>query len=128
MSMAVNTVTDDDLYHMMPINGAVAIEQTLGRWSNTIEAEMVGAKTAVSRVRNEVETGAYTLWNIRSAYTWDKFRVDVGVENLFDTFYDLPLGGLYLGQGATMSADAIPWGIALPGQGRSFYVAASMKF
>ncbi|WP_159079794.1 TonB-dependent receptor [Methyloceanibacter sp. wino2] len=124
----VNTVTDDDLYHIMPINGTVALEQTLGRWTNTIEAEMVGAKTKVSQVHNEVETGAYTLWNIRSSYAWNNFRVDVGVENLFDEFYDLPLGGLYLGQGATMSADGVPWGIALPGQGRSFYVAANMKF
>jgi iron complex outermembrane receptor protein len=123
-----NTVTDDNLYHMMPINGKLALEQKIGRWTNTIETELVGEKTQVSHVRNEVETGAYALWNLRSSYAWNNLRVDVGVENLFDTFYSLPLGGLYLGQGATMAGDAIPWGIALPGMGRSVYVAANMKF
>lgn len=123
-----NTATKDNLYHMMPINGTIALEQKIGRWTNTIETELVGEKTQVSQVRNEVETGAFALWNLRSSYAWNNLRVDFGVENLFDTFYSLPLGGLYLGQGATMAAGAIPWGIALPGVGRSFYVAANMKF
>jgi iron complex outermembrane receptor protein len=43
----------------------------------------------------------------------------------------LPLGGAYIGAGATMSGPlpiAPPWGIAVPGMGRSFYVATNLKF
>jgi iron complex outermembrane recepter protein len=123
-----NIVTDDHLYHMMPVNGKIALEQRVGRWTNVIETVLVGEKFLVSQVHNEVETGAYALLNLRSSYQWNNLRVDFGIENLFDTFYDLPLGGLYLGQGATMAADGIPWGVALPGMGRSVYVATNLKF
>ena len=123
-----NIVTDDHLYHMLPVNGKIALEQRIGRWTNVIETVLVGEKFLVSQVHNEVETGAYALLNLRSSYQWNNLRVDFGVENLFDTFYDLPLGGLYLGQGATMAGDGIPWGIALPGMGRSVYVATNLKF
>ena len=123
-----NTVTDDHLYHMMPVNGKIALEQRVGRWTNVIETVLVGEKFLVSQVHNEVETGAYALLNLRSSYQWNNLRVDFGIENVFDTFYDLPLGGLHLGQGATMAADGIPWGVALPGMGRSVYVATNLKF
>ena len=112
-------MTDDHLYHMMPVNGKIALEQRVGRWTNVIETVLV---------HNEVDTGAYALLNLRSSYQWNNLRVDFGIENVFDTFYDLPLGGLYLGQGATMAADGIPWGVALPGMGRSVYVATNLKF
>jgi iron complex outermembrane receptor protein len=65
----------------------------------------------------------------RSAFdhaTWP--RIDFGVENLFDTNYDLPTGGAYVGQGTTMATNGIPWGIAVPGLGRTFYATATLKF
>ncbi|MEG6508964.1 TonB-dependent receptor [Methyloligella sp. 2.7D] len=123
-----NTELDDNLYHIMPVNSALALEQKLGRWTNTVETQLVGAKTKVSQVHNEVETGAYALLHLRTSYQGKRWRLDLGVENVFDTYYELPLGGLYLGQGATMSAGGVPWGIPVPGMGRSFYVAANMKF
>jgi iron complex outermembrane receptor protein len=54
--------------------------------------------------------------------------VDLGVDNLFDRGYALPLGGAYLGQGTTMSITGVPWGIAVPGPGRSLYAGLSVKF
>jgi iron complex outermembrane recepter protein len=123
-----NIVTDDHLYHMMPVNGKIALEQRVGRWTNVIETVLVGEKFLVSQVHNEVETGAYALLNLRSSYQWNNLRVDFGIENVFDTFYDLPLGGLYLGQGATMDPTGIPWGVALPGMERSVYVATNLRF
>jgi len=54
--------------------------------------------------------------------------LDAGVENVLDKRYDLPLGGAYIGQGMTMSGSAVPWGVAVPGPGRSFYAALTVKY
>ena len=37
-------------------------------------------------------------------------------------------GGTYTGQGTTMGINSIPWGIAVPGMGRSFYAGVNVKF
>ena len=62
-----------------------------------MELQLVGAKTQVSQVHNELETSAYALVNLRAGYDWDNVTVDIGIENLLDTQYDLPLGGANLG-------------------------------
>ena len=90
--------------------------------------QSVQAKNSGSDVRNEIQTAGYTLFNLRASHTWKQVRVDFGVENLADKFYYLPTGGAYVGQGTTMSINAVPWGIAVPGMGRSVYAAINVKF
>ena len=113
-----NTVTGGNLYQMMPVNAKLSLEQKMGGWTNSVEAQFVGAKKNIEQVRNEIKTSAYALLNLRSSYEWKNIRVDVGIDNLLDTLYYLPLGGAYLGQAATMSGplpQAPHWGIAVPG-------------
>ena len=97
-----------------------------------MEGEFVTAKDDVSRVRNEMQTAGYGLAHLRSGYERETWRVEIGIENLFDRFYELPLGGAYVGQGTTMTIPPVPnqpqWGTPVPGWGRSFYAGASMKF
>ncbi|HWS27634.1 MAG TPA: TonB-dependent receptor, partial [Xanthomonadales bacterium] len=116
-----NRDTDESLYQQMPANAAFNLTQTSGAWSGTVEWELVDAKTRVSDVRNEVETAGYGLLHLRAAYAWTQVRIDAGVENLLDRAYDLPLGGAYVAQGTTMSLNGIPWGITVPGAGRTVY-------
>jgi len=123
-----NTTTGDGLYNIMPLHGKVAVSQKLGHWTNTIETRMVAAKDDISQVRNEIKTGGFTLVNLHTSYTWKKLRIDVGIDNLFDRYYALPQGGAYLGQGKTMSIKAVPWGVAVPGMGRSIYTSLNYKF
>jgi iron complex outermembrane recepter protein len=126
-----NTVTGYNLYQMMPVNSKLSLEQKWGGWTNAIEGQFVGAKSNVDQVRNEVKTGGYALFNLRTSYEWNNVRIDLGIENLFNTFYYLPLGGAYVGYRGTMSGglpNGVPWGIAVPGMGRSFYVATNVKF
>jgi iron complex outermembrane receptor protein len=126
-----NTTTGDNLYNIMPVNARLSLEQRLGGWRGAIEGQFVGAKDKVSQVRNEVKTSAYALLNLRGSYEWQSIRLDFGIENVLDTLYSLPLGGAYLGQAATMSGPqpvAPRWGIAVPGMGRTFYVATNVKF
>ncbi|MHB9116957.1 MAG: TonB-dependent receptor [Burkholderiales bacterium] len=123
-----NRTTGDNLYNIMPLNAKLAVVQRIGNWTNTIEEQLVDAKTQVSQVRNELKTGGYGLLNLRSSYEWKQVRFDVGVENALNKFYASPLGGAYVGQGMTMSLNGVSWGIPVPGMGRSIYTGLSVKF
>lgn len=126
-----NRDTGGNLYNIMPLNGKVALTHQYGSWSNALELVGVTGKNDTSSVRNEVHTAGYSLTHLRTSYTWKNVRVDLGVENLFDRFYYLPLGGAYTGQGTTMSASGTyspAYGIAVPGMGRSIYAGLNIKF
>lgn len=123
-----NRSTGDDLYNIMPLNARFTLTQKTAHWDNALELELVQRQNHVSKVRNEIQTPGYGLVNLRLAYTRDKLRVDCGVANLFDKFYWLPTGGAYTGQGMTMSRNGIPWGIAVPGMGRSVYAGMTLTF
>lgn len=123
-----NRDSDDDLYNIMPLNARIALTQRIGGWDNAIELVLVDDKDDLSDVRNEIATGSYELVNVNLSYSWQHVRVDLALENAFDEFYSLPLGGAYLGQGTTMSMNGVPWGIAVPGMGRSFNAGVTLKF
>jgi iron complex outermembrane receptor protein len=123
-----NRDTGGNLYNIMPLNAKLAMTHQLGGWNNAIEVISVAGKHDTSAVRNEIQTAGYSLTNLRASYTLNKVRVDFGVENLFDKFYTLPLGGAYTGQGSTMGINSIPWGIGVPGMGRSYYAGLNLKF
>ncbi len=127
-----NEATGDKLYNIMPLNAKLAVTQKMGGWDNSLELVAVKAKTDVSAVRNEIKTPGYGLVHLRTSYSWKSVRLDLGVENLFDTFYFLPTGGAYTGQGTTMTNPVLPnypqWGTAVPGMGRSIYVGVNVKF
>jgi len=123
-----NLSSGEDLYNIMPLNLKLALVHHLGGWTNTAEFLAVADKERVSQVRNEVPTGGYGLFNLRSSYQWKNARLDVGVENLLNRFYSQPLGGAYVGQGSSMTTNGIPWGVPVPGPGRSVNVALNVHF
>ncbi len=127
-SRGKNDDTDDNLYNIMPLNARLTVVHRLNKWTNTVEVDLVDGKDDVSQVRNELETGSYALLHLRSSYEWKQLRFDFGIENVFDKFYNDPLGGAYLGQGKTMSGDGVAWGTPVPGMGRSIYVGMNYKF
>ena len=114
-----NEDTGDNLYNIMPLNATLSLIQELGPWRNTLEGEFVDAKDDISQVRNEMQTAGYALANLRSRYEKKTWSVEIGIENLFDRFYDLPLGGAYVGQGTTMTIPpaAQPTPVGHPGAG-----------
>lgn len=131
-----NRETGDDLYNIMPLNAKLTLTQQTGGWDNALEIVGVAAKRKVSQARNEMKTSGYSLVNLRASHSWKQIRLDFGIENLFDRYYEMPLGGAYLGQGTTMSATAnnvpsgvVPlWGTPVPGMGRSLYAGINVKF
>ncbi|MBS0494941.1 MAG: TonB-dependent receptor, partial [Proteobacteria bacterium] len=120
--------TGDSLYAIMPLNARLALNHAKGGWSSTAELLLVSAKTRVSAVRDELPTAGYALLNLRTSYQWQAWRLDLGVDNVFNRFYRHPQGGAYLGQGRTMAGTAVPWGVLVPGMGRSVYLGATLKF
>ena len=127
-----NRDTGDNLYNIMPLNARLALTQKIGAWRNTVEGELVARKSDVSGVRNEMETPGYGLVHLRGRYEQKRYSIDFGIENLFDRFYALPLGGAYVGQGTTMANPALPnypqWGTPVPGPGRSVYAGLNVQF
>lgn len=122
-----NLSTGDNLYNTMPLNLKLAVEQRVGGWTNSIEARLVAAKTKVQAVRKEMRTGGYGLLNLYSSYEWKQARLDIGLENALNKFYTSPLGGAYVGQGATMGT-GVPYGTLVPGMGRSINTSLTVKF
>ena len=120
-----NLDTRDNLYHIMPVHGALALEHHHGQWSSTLDFQAVDAKTDVQAIRNELATPGYALVNLRSSYRWKLserggLRLDAGVENLTNKEYFLPLGGRYWADPGGSSS--------VPAMGRSFYTGLSFEF
>lgn len=122
-----NTKTNDDLYNIMPLNAKLGLEHKFGAWKNLLEVKVVAAKDDVQAIRNEVETGGYSLMNFYTSYDWKHARFDLGVENIFDRKYADPLGGAYLGQGATMGI-GVQNGTQVPGIGRSVNIGLTLFY
>ncbi|MCW8884829.1 MAG: TonB-dependent receptor [Motiliproteus sp.] len=123
-----NRDTGDNLYNIMPLNVTFTVTQQVGSWDNALEWKLVDSKDDVNEVRNETQTPGYGLVDLRLSHSWKKVRVGFGVDNMFDKFYYLPTGGAYTAQGSTMGVNNIPWGIGVPGTGRSFYASLNVSF
>lgn len=122
-----NNSSDDDLYNIMPLNATLALEHHFGGWSNTLQAKLVDNKDNVQSIRKELKTAGFTLLNFYTSYDWKNARLDLGVENILDKHYYDPLGGAYIGQGATMGTDVLH-GTQVPGMGRSVNVGLTIKY
>ncbi|MBT7689753.1 MAG: TonB-dependent receptor plug domain-containing protein, partial [Nitrosomonadales bacterium] len=98
-----NTDADTDLYNMMPPNLTLAINQNVGSWNNSLSMLLVDKKDNVNSTRQERETAGFTKFDFVTSYQWESVSIIGEVENILDKSYADPLGGEYLGQGATMS-------------------------
>ncbi|MFC0241336.1 hypothetical protein ACFFJ6_12705 [Rhodopseudomonas telluris] len=119
-----------NLYHAMPIDAKIALDHELGGWVGSAEVQLVAAKTDVSQVHNELTTPAYALLNLRNGYRWQNVRLDAGIDNVFDKFYTLPLGGADLIDYRTVSmmGSSPTWGYSVPGMERSFNTRLTVSF
>lgn len=122
-----NLSTGDNLYNIMPLNATLALEHQYMGWSNTLQAKFVDNKSNLQAIRKEIATPGYALFNFYSSYRWQHVRLDLGVENIFNKLYYLPLGGAYVGQGATMG-QGVAYGTAVPGMGRSINVGLTLDY
>lgn len=125
---ARNTETDNRLYQTQPLHARFSLAHQLAGWENSLEWQLTKRKTSVSTIRGEQATPGVGLLNLRFSHSWQQLRLDLGVENMLDKFYFQPQGGAYTAQGMTMSLNGIPFGLRMPGMGRSVHVGFSYEF
>ena len=121
--MGQDRTNHNSLYHMMPLNGTLSLNEYFGPWAGRIEANFVNTKNQVDPMRREPKTPGYVLFNIGGSYTWRMLRLDASIENIANKKYYLPLGGMSLGDLITTNELR-----ALPGLGRSFNIALTASF
>lgn len=117
-----NLTSNDNLYQQMPLNSILDLDYKWGGWTATLETQLVAPKKTVQAIRLEPKTAGYALLNLRTSYDWKYLRVDAGIENVLDKNYDLPLGGVYMGE------RNMPAGTPVPGYGRSFNVGLTVTY
>ncbi|MCX8474780.1 MAG: TonB-dependent receptor [Sphingomonas sp.] len=111
------------LYHQMPFHAKLRFDHKLGGWESHAALAWVADKTRVDATRNEPRTDGYALVNLGTSYGWSNLRLSLDVENLLDAAYDLPLGGVSLGDYRASGEVR-----RVPGRGRSVNLGMSVRF
>ncbi|MEL0647075.1 TonB-dependent receptor [Pseudoalteromonas agarivorans] len=117
--------TNQPLYQIKPLQTQLGISQQVGRFENELSWQWIDTKSRVDNNRFENQTDSYSLVNLSSKATWDSLTLSAEVSNVFDEFYQLPLGGVSI---AALKQDSSNGFEQLAGQGRSFNVSVSYAF
>ncbi len=115
---------DDNLYRIAPARGSLALTYEGGDWYATVATRLVADQNKVSATNSEVATGGYALLDLYAGY-WldDSTSLTVGVENLFDRFYQDHLAGYN-----RISDSDVPLGDRLPGTGINAFLRLDYRF
>jgi iron complex outermembrane receptor protein len=117
-----------DLYNVMPLDARVSLDHRLGAWSSRAELQVVGAKTRVDSIRQELPTAGYSLVNLETSYSYKAVTIRASVENLLDRTYGLPLGGVDFYEYNNLVSVPPDRLSAVPGFGRSINVGVTARF
>lgn len=117
--------TNQPLYQIKPLHTKLAINHQFGRFENTLSWQWNDAKTRVDNNRLENQTDSYNIVNLGSKASWGDLTLSAQVSNLFDEYYQLPLGGVSIAQLKKGESTGFE---QLAGQGRSFNIGMSVAF
>ncbi|EGM68704.1 TonB dependent receptor [Shewanella sp. HN-41] len=116
---------DEPLYQIKPLQTELALQHQLGNWESSLAWQWVATKDRVDSRRIENETDSYSLLNLNSSMKWQDLTLTFAINNLFDSYYELPLGGVSV---AEFKADNTHGFNQVAGAGRSFELGASYAF
>ena len=124
-----NLDNSTDLYNLMPANLSLGLNHAKNNWKNSFVVKLVDKKDKVDTVRQERETSSFAVADFYTSYQLQSFEIAGSIENIFDRMHDNPLGGEYIGQGATMSTGVSrATGTQTPGIGRSINISIAYLF
>ena len=124
-----NLDNSTDLYNLMPANFSIGLNHAKNNWLNSFVVKLVDKKDKVDTVRQERETSSFAVADFYTSYQLQSFEIAGSIENIFDRMHDNPLGGEYIGQGATMSTGVSrATGTQTPGIGRSINISIAYLF
>ena len=116
---------EGDLYQIVPLKSELKVEQKTGNWQNSIEWQWVASKKDTDERRLENSTKSYHLVNASSKLTWQDATLSFAINNLFDTDYALPMGGVSI---AEYKMDNSQGFSQVAGAGRSVNIGLSYAF
>ncbi len=111
-----------DLYHLMPLNMNITLRHQLSFWENDLTVRMVAQKKTVNKLRLEAQTAGYALLDFATRLKWSKFTLELGVSNMLDKDYQMPLAGIDLVNYSFANR------VAQFGMGRSYNTSFIMEF
>lgn len=115
---------DDDLYRVPPLNGRISIAYEGDRFAIGGELTDAADQNAVSISNDEDPSEGYVIAGLFAKFRLrDDVKLEAGVENIFDTFYQPHLAGRN-----RVEASGVPLGERLPGYGRGVWIRASANF
>jgi iron complex outermembrane receptor protein len=119
-----NETTDDDLYRIMPLHGAVALDLAWGALSGTAEVALAAPQEQVARYNGEQRTAGWATLNLAVGYELrEGTRVELGVRNLLNQRYALHTSGV---NQVRLSDVAV--GERIPEAGRFFYAGVTLAY
>ena len=117
--------SDEPLYQQMPWQAGLRIEHMLAGWHTQLDVTWTDEKHRVDPRRLENVTDSYTLVNIKTHYQWQQLQLTLGISNLLDKDYALPLGGVSV---ADIGMNRTQQFAQLKGYGRSLDVGLQYQF
>jgi iron complex outermembrane recepter protein len=117
--------SNEPLYQIKPLQTELSLQQQKGDWQNALEWQWVAKKDSVDERRIENTTDGYHLINLTSQTTIGSLKLSFSVTNLFDQYYQLPLGGVSI---AEYKKDGALGYQQLSGEGRSFNFGLNYQF
>ena len=116
--------SDKDLYRIAPFNLRVNLEYQSDLWQWRLTTQYVAAQDQVASLHNETESNSYVLADTTiTYYVSPQLKVDIAMQNLFDTDYADHLASVNRVNGAEIEA-----GEKIPGAGRTFGLTATYQF
>ncbi|MBL4826156.1 MAG: TonB-dependent receptor [Spongiibacteraceae bacterium] len=115
---------NDDLYRIAPANASLALNYQQNSWALRVESRVYAEQDKVSITNGEQETAGYGIVALKGYWQFNEaLRLGVGVENVFDKYYEDHLGGYN-----RASNPDIAQGDHLPGYERSVFARVDFNW
>ena len=118
---------DDDLFRIAPLNGRFRITYQREEWSLAAETLWTADQTKVAETNDEPDSDGYAILNLLYRQQLrEGLDLRVGVENVFDTFYQDHLAGFNRVGNSDVGGGTAPPATErnrLPGTGRNFILS-----
>lgn len=86
--------SNEPLYQQRPFNTSVQLQHQLGKLQTALKWQWQDGKSRLDSRRLENATASYALLDLTSQWQHEQLTLSLGVSNLLDKDYELPLGGV----------------------------------
>ena len=117
--------SNEALYQQRPLRSTVSLQHQQGRFNTQLKWQWQDSKQRVDSRRLENQTASYALLDLTSQWQNEQLTLSVGISNLLDKDYELPLGGVNIAEYRQDNSNGFG---QLKGAGRSFNLGIRYSF